>query len=144
MSAPTKDAIEARNKAIVQESFDAWKAGTGGPFDLLTDDATWTIPGHSMVAGTYAGRESFLAGVIRPFNARTRQDWRPSIRKLYADGDTVIIFFDAQGMARDGKPYANTYAWFFEMRDGRVVRAVAFFDSIAFNDLWHRVTPGEA
>ena len=49
--------------------------------------------------------------------------------------------FDASGMARDGKPYANTYAWFFEMREGKVVEASAFFDSLAFNDLWQRVTP---
>jgi ketosteroid isomerase-like protein len=144
MPGSTKDEVEARNKAIVQASFDAWKAGTGGPFDLLSDDAMWTIVGNSLVAGTYAGREAFLAGVIRPFNARTRKDWRPSIRSLYADGDTVIIFFDARGTARDGRPYANTYAWFFEMREGRVVNAVAFFDSIAFNDLWQRVTPEQA
>jgi hypothetical protein len=32
--------IEDRNKAIVAASFDAWKAGTGSPYDLLADDAT--------------------------------------------------------------------------------------------------------
>jgi uncharacterized protein len=45
------------------------------------------------------------------------------------------------GVARDGLAYANTYAWFLELRDARIVQAHAFFDSIAFNDLWHRVTP---
>jgi hypothetical protein len=49
--------------------------------------------------------------VIRPFNARMSVPLRPEIRNLYADGDTVIVFFDARGTARDGKPYANTYAW---------------------------------
>jgi hypothetical protein len=65
----------------------------------------------------------------------------PTVRRLYAEGDTVIAFFDAEGLARDEKPYRNTYAWFLELRDGRIVRAHAFFDSIAFNDLWQRVTP---
>jgi ketosteroid isomerase-like protein len=27
------------------------------------------------------------------------------------------------------------------MQQGRIVRASAFFDSIAFNDLWRRVDP---
>ena len=63
----------------------------------------------------------------------------PTVRQLYADGDTVIVFFDAAGTARDGLPYANTYAWILEMRDGRVVGAHAFFDSLAFDDLWRRV-----
>ena len=45
------------------------------------------------------------------------------------------------GTAKDGKPYVNTYAWFLDMRDGKIVKASAFFDSIAFNDLWTRVQP---
>jgi hypothetical protein len=40
----------------------------------------------------------------------------------------VIIFFDAKGVARDGQPYRNTYTWYFQMRDGVVFKAVAFFD----------------
>jgi ketosteroid isomerase-like protein len=64
---------------------------------------------------------------------------KPTLRKLYADGDTVIAFFDASGVALDGEEYANTYAWFLEMRDGEIVKAFAFFDSIEFDDLWRRV-----
>ena len=45
--AQTKDEIETRNKAVVQAGFDAWSAGTGSPYDLLADDASWTIVGHS-------------------------------------------------------------------------------------------------
>jgi ketosteroid isomerase-like protein len=133
--------IETRNKSIVLERFDAWKAGTGSPFDLLTEGATWTVVGRSIVAKTYHGRESFLSEVIRPFNARMRESLKPSIRDISADGDTVIILFDAQAVARDGKPYANTYAWFFQMHNEKVTDATAFFDSIEFDDLWRRVPP---
>jgi len=136
-----RPATEERNKAIVKASFDAWRAGTGGPFELLADDATWTIVGHSVASKTYEGREAFMREVIRPFNARMEVGLKPTIRGLYADGDTVIIFFDASATARDGQPYANTYAWFFQMRDGKVIKAFAFFDSISFNDLWRRVGP---
>jgi uncharacterized protein len=132
---------ESRNKAIVKASFDAWRAGTGGPFDLLADDAAWTIVGHSVVAKTYGSREAFMREVIRPFNARMRDPLKPTVRSIYADGNAVIIFFDASGTARDGKPYANTYAWFFDMREGKVVKAFAFFDSLEFNEFWQRVTP---
>src|SRR5919197_374506 len=114
------------------------------PIDLLTDSAPWTIVGHSVVSKTYDGREAFMRDVIRPFNARMRDPLKPVIRRVYADGDSVIIFFDAHGTARDGKPYANTYAWFFDMRDGKVVKAVASFDSVEFNEFWRRVTPAPA
>jgi uncharacterized protein len=82
-----------------------------------------------------------MRDVIRPFNARMREPLKPVIRHLYADADTVIVFFDARGTARDGKPYVNTYAWFLEMRDGKIVAASAFFDSFEFNEFWSRVTP---
>ena len=29
---------EAKNKAAIQAAFDAWRAGTGGPFALLADN----------------------------------------------------------------------------------------------------------
>jgi ketosteroid isomerase-like protein len=133
---------EQRNKAIVKQAFDAWRAGTGGPFDLLADDATWTIVGHSVAAKRYHGREEFMREVIRPFNERMSVGLKPTIiRGLYADGDSVIIFFDASATTRDEQPYTNTYAWFFEMRDGKVIDAFAFFDAISFDELWRRVTP---
>jgi ketosteroid isomerase-like protein len=135
------DATESRNKELVEAGFKAWSAGTGSPYDLLADDATWTIVGRSAASKTYKGREAFMRDVIRPFNARMRDPLKPSIRRIYADGDTVIVFFDARGTARDGKPYVNTYAWFLELRDGKVIGASAFFDSLEFNELWARVAP---
>ncbi|MBY3116719.1 MULTISPECIES: nuclear transport factor 2 family protein [Rhizobium] len=134
---------ERRNKAAVEAGFEAWAAGTGSPYELLADDARWTIEGYSLASKTYPSREAFLREVIRPFNARMKAPLKPAIRNVYVDGDTVIVFFDARGIARDGEPYANTYAWFLDMRDGRIVRASAFFDSVVFNAFWTRVTPAD-
>ena len=129
------------NKSIIEHAFAAWAAGTGGPYDLLAEDAVWTITGNSLAAKTYEGREAFLSGVIRPFVARMSVGLKPTIRNIYEDGDTVIVFFDATGTARDGKPYTNTYAWFLDLKDGEIVKAVAFFDAIEFDELWTRVSP---
>jgi ketosteroid isomerase-like protein len=133
--------VEDRNKAAVQASFDAWRSGTGSPYDLLAPDARWTIEGHSLASKTYPTKEDFMREVIRPFNARMQSPLKPTVRSLYADGDTVVVFFDARGVARDGEPYVNTYAWFLDMRAGQIIRASAFFDAIEFNELWTRVAP---
>lgn len=132
---------EVKNKAAVQAAFDAWRAGTGGPYALLAPDATWTITGNSLAAKTYNSRDEFLDTVIKPFNARLTKPLVPTIRTLHSDGDTVIALFDGEATALDGKPYRNTYAWFMEMRDGKIVKATAFFDSIAFDEFWKRVQP---
>ncbi|TFV56118.1 nuclear transport factor 2 family protein [Mycobacterium sp. PS03-16] len=139
--ATTHDDLEARNLATVQRGFQAWTDGTGSPYDVLADDATWEITGNSLAARTYTGKEDFLANVIRPFNARMSQRLTPTVRDMYADGDTVVAVFDAEGTATDGVPYRNTYSWILQLADDRIVRATAFFDSIAFDDLWRRVAP---
>src|ERR1700724_2108271 len=74
------------NRELVARAFDAWRDGTGSPYDLLADDAQWTITGNSQAAKTYSSREAFLSEVIRPFNARMRTRLVPAVRKLYVDG----------------------------------------------------------
>jgi hypothetical protein len=132
---------ETRNKQIVEAAFAAWRSGTGNVFDLLEPDARWTIVGNSPVSTTFTSRQEFLDLVIAPFNARLSRRLVPSVRGLYADGEMVIALFDAEAIARDGKPYRNTYTWYMQMREGRIVDVVAFFDTIAFADLWTRVQP---
>lgn len=134
---------QSRNKAAVERAFAAWTDGSGSPFNLLAERAHWTIPGHSVAAKTYPNREAFMAEVIRPFNARMKTMLKPTIRSIYTSGDTVVILFDAEGTALDGISYRNNYAWFLDMKEGQIVNAIAFFDSMAFNDLWRRVTPAQ-
>lgn len=132
--------IQERNKALVQAGFDRWRSGTGSPFELLAPEAEWTITGTSPLSKTYRSRQQFMDEVITPFNARMEKPLVPTVRGLYADGDTVVILFDAAGMAKDGQPYRNTYSWFFHMKDGKVVKAVAFFETRDFDQLFSRVS----
>lgn len=135
------DSTESANLATVRSGFDAWANGTGSPYDALAEDVRWEIVGNSVASRVYTGKADFIDNVIAPFNARMSARLIPTIRDIYVDGDTVVVFFDAEGTARDGVPYRNTYAWFLTLRDGQIVRASAFFDAIAFNDLWQRVAP---
>jgi len=132
---------EATNKAIIARAFEAWAGGTGGPYDLLAEDATWTIVGNSPASRTYNSRREFLDLVIGPFNARMASPLVPVVRALYAEGDWVIALFDAAGTARDGRPYRNTYSWYLRLRGGQIIESIAFFDTIEFTDFWERITP---
>jgi ketosteroid isomerase-like protein len=134
---------ETRNLELVQAGFERWKEGTGSVYDLLAPTAQWTIVGNSVMSKVYRSKQEFLDEVISPFNARMSRPLVPAVRGLYADGDMVIALFDASGTAKDGKPYTNTYSWYLRMRDGQIVEATAFFDSVEFNDFWTRIAPAE-
>jgi ketosteroid isomerase-like protein len=79
--------------------------------------------------------------VIRPFNARFSSRLIPTVRGIYADGDMVIVLFDGEGIALDGKPYRNTYSWYMRMRDGKIQDVIGLFDTVEYTDFWNRVTP---
>jgi hypothetical protein len=132
------------NRDKVVAAFDAWMAGTGYITGLLADDLRWTIAGNSLASRTYESKQHFIDEVLEPFGLRFATPFRPvTIHGVYADGDTVIVHWDGLGTALDGLPYENSYAWFMTFRGSLVAEATAFYDSIAFDDLWRRVTPAE-
>lgn len=139
-----KPVDERSNRERVERAFRDWHDGTGYITDLLADNLRWTIVGRSEVSKTYTSKEQFVGEVLEPFGARFSEPFRPVVmRGIYADGDTVIVLWDGAGIRLDGKPYENTYAWFMRFRDGLVVEATAFYDSIAFNELWDEVRPAD-
>jgi hypothetical protein len=132
------------NRATIDRAFAAWREGTAPITDVFAPDMVWRIEGRSRAAGEYRSKQQFVDEVLAPFGARfpAEAPFRPvTIRSIHADGDTVIVLWDGRGVANDGEPYENSYAWFMRLRDGLVVDATAFFDSIAFDELWARVPP---
>jgi hypothetical protein len=139
----TETGTEA-NREIIRRTFDAWRTGTGVISDVFAPDLEWRIEGHSLASGEFHGRQVFIDEVLAPFGARfvEGEPFRPTtIRSITADGDTVVVIWDGRGVANDGQPYTNSYAWIMRLAGGKVVDGTAFFDSISFNDLWTRIKP---
>jgi uncharacterized protein len=133
------------NREVVRRAFEAWQQGTAPITDVFAPDMVWRIEGHSAAAREYRDRQEFVDEVLAPFGARfaaSSEPFRPvRIRSLTADGDTVVVVWEGYGVANDGRPYENSYAWVMRLAGGQVVDGTAFFDSISFNDLWARVRP---
>jgi uncharacterized protein len=134
------------NRDIVSDAFRSWADGTGYVTSIFADDMTWEITGRSAASRKYASKQQFTDEVLSPFGARfsAGDPFRPvTIRAIYDDEDnsTVIVVWDGQGTTTAGTTYQNTYAWFMTLSRGKVVDGTAFYDSIAFNELWGRVTP---
>ena len=133
------DIPQQQNKKLIQEGFDRWTAGQGSFFDLLSDEVQWTITGNSPISKTYTSRKQFLDEVITPLSARLSKQITPTVRALFADGDTVVALWNGSAVAKDGKPYNNTYSWFMTLKNNRIVKVIAFFDTIVLADLWKRI-----
>ncbi len=134
------------NRQIAAELFAAWSAGTAYVTSILAPDVRWEIVGRSAAAGVYEGAQVFVDEVLTPFGSRFAAEtpFQPVfVRGIYADDsqDTVVVLWDGEGTTTIGTLYWNTYAWVLRFRDGLVVAATAFYDSIAFDELWESVDP---
>jgi hypothetical protein len=114
----------AVNRQIIRDAFDAWREGTAPITEVFADEMVWRFEGHSLASREYKNPAEFINQVLVPFGARftDSEPFRPTrIRSVHADDDTVIVVWDGRGVATDGLPYENSYAWFMKLRDGKVV-----------------------
>jgi uncharacterized protein (DUF302 family)/ketosteroid isomerase-like protein len=134
-----------RNRSTMTAAFEAWRDAGSPITEIFAPEMTWRIVGHSAASRAYADKHEFIEEVLAPFARRfsTTDPFRPvTVRGVYADGDTVIVFWDGRGTTIKNTTYENTYAWLMRMQGGQVVDGYAFYDSISFNELWAGVTPG--
>jgi uncharacterized protein len=134
------------NRETVAAAFDDWAAGRGHVSRIFADDMTWEICGRSAASGRYADAQSFADEVLTPFARRfgSADPFRPvAIRGIHSDEatGTVVVVWDGRGTTTAGTTYENTYAWIMRLRDGLVVDGTAFYDSLAFDELWNGVDP---
>ena len=127
------------NRRVVAAAFDRWAEGRGDFFDtVLSPDVVWTIEGSGPSAGTFRGRDLFMAQAVTPFSARLRAPVRPVSHRVWADGDHVIVNWVGETTAADGAPYRNTYAWILRLENGRAVEVNAFLDLTPYDDVLRR------
>lgn len=117
------------NSALIQKAFDDWRAGQGGIFQLLADDAVWVVAGNSPVSGTYRTREAFMEDAVKPITDKLATPIVPTVRQIVAQGQHVVAFWDGQATAKDGSRYENSYSWHMQLENGRITRVTAFLDT---------------
>ncbi len=145
--AAESSATEAqRNKRLIVAAFDRWAAGGSDFFnETLAPDVVWVIEGSGPSAGTYRGRNELIERAVRPLATRLSTPVRPVSKRVWADGDHVIINWTGEAVARDRRPYRNSYVWILRMHSGKAVEVNAFLDLPAYDDVLRRipVTKGE-
>lgn len=139
-SAPTQEAPLEQNRAFISAAFDRWAAGGSGFFnEVLALDVVWTIKGSGPSAGTYHGRDDLMARAVRPLATRLSTPVRPVAKRIWAEGNHVVINWDGEALARDGKRYTNSYVWILRMEGGRAAEVTAFLDLAAYDDVLRRI-----
>jgi uncharacterized protein len=123
-------------KDFVTRLFDRWEHGDMQSFfDAVADDVRWTAIGHTPISGVYTSKAEYLEKCYRPLMARLNGPARCEVRRIIADGDTVVVQWRGETPTRAGQPYIQEYCWVLRVDGERITEVDGYFDTAAVLEL---------
>lgn len=125
----------SESKALVTAYFQAISDNRpADAWDMLADDAIWTVGGHSPLTGTYTKQQlgELTENVIF---ARLVDGMRITLKRVVAEDDTVAAEFECHGERPDGKIYNNHYCFLLTIKGGKLWRCTEYLDTYHYNEL---------
>jgi ketosteroid isomerase-like protein len=91
-------------KEFVAGLFAQWEQGDMQSFfNALADDVRWTVSGSTPISGTYTSKPEYVEKVYRPLFDRLTGPTRCRVRKIIAEGDTVVVQWHGESPTRSGR-----------------------------------------
>jgi ketosteroid isomerase-like protein len=126
----------AENDAAVRRLFDAFATRNGFALrGLFADDAVWTVPGRSVLAGVYRGRREVFRFLAR-LEQETDGTYSSRLVDALASEERAAVVYRASGRRR-GRALDLDQVLLFRFGDGRVTEVTALpCDPVAFDEFW--------
>ena len=128
------------NKRVAREfveafsncDFDKWG-------ECLAEDAIYEFPGTALVSGTFTKQEMVekCKGIPHIFPDGIKL----TIRNLTAEEDRLSMEAKGDAVSFEGVPYNNDYHMFFRLRDGKIIEAREYVDTILADKLFGPFMP---
>lgn len=121
--------MSEQNKQVALDFLKAMSDGDAeGMGRCTTPDAETFTKGFGQVSG-WRNRETMLA-TAAAFREIVPTGFRPTIHKVVAEGDTVVLEFEGNAELSNGKPYCNQYVFIFTFRDGKIRQLNEYFCTV--------------
>lgn len=128
--------MSEQNKQVVLQFIDAMGRGdAAAAAPCLDPEATTLAKGF----GKFAGVRHYdtIVGTIGAMKVLVPTGLRPTIHTVTTEGDRVVVEFEGDGKASDGRDYRNQYCMVFTMREGRIKQVNEYFCTIHADEvLW--------
>jgi hypothetical protein len=124
------------NKELVTNFWESLAKGDiKTAFANLSEEVTWLIPGNLPdFSGTRKGKAEIL-NMARGAAKRFPGGLTSEIRRIYCDGDTVVIEMTNRGKLFNGRDYENEYCFVFEIDADKIRRIREYVDTHKLVDL---------
>jgi ketosteroid isomerase-like protein len=129
-----------RNRATARRFFDLFSASDiDGVLALMTDDATWRIPGKKELtptAGVYSKER--IGRLFRRMIEGLASGLRMTVLSSIAEGDRVALEVVSSGDLKNGRQYRQEYHFLMEFREGRISAVREYLDTQHAHEVWIR------
>jgi ketosteroid isomerase-like protein len=128
------------NRATAQRFFELFSASDiDGALALMTDDATWRIPGKkelTATAGVYTKER--IGRLFRRMIDNLSSGLRMTVLSSIAEADRVALEVVSSGDLKNGRLYRQEYHFLMEFRDGRISAVREYLDTQHAHEVWIR------
>jgi uncharacterized protein len=122
------------NKKVALDFLAAMDRGDGEAMDrCLTRDAFTNTQGFAGVSGQRS-REMMVA-TASAFKDIVPTGFRPKMKKVVAEGETVVLEFEGDAVLSSGEPYCNQYVFVFSFEDGKIKQLNEYFCTVLADKL---------
>ena len=125
---------QAENKELVTKYFEACgRADARQISDMYAPDGVHVAMGKTLISGTYKSEQMYnvAAEVVGAFP----EGLKFTVGQMVAEGDTVAVEVETQGMHVSGAEYNNKYAFFMRFRKGLILSVKEYFDTEHVTDV---------
>ena len=126
----------AENAELVRRIFDAFARKQGFALrGLFAEDATWVVPGDSVMSGTFQGRDQIFRFLAR-LPKETGGTYGSRLIDVLASDDRAAALYRAYG-SRNGRTLDIDQVLLFRIEGGLVRNVLALpSDPSAFEEFW--------
>jgi ketosteroid isomerase-like protein len=108
-----------------------------GVLALMTDDATWRIPGKkelSPTAGVYSKEK--IGRLFRRMLEALTSGLQFTVTSSTCEGNRVSLEVSSRGDLKNGRLYRQEYHFLMEFRDGEIAAVREYLDTQHVHDVW--------
>ena len=129
-----------RNTATAQRFFELFSASDiDGVLALMTDDATWRIPGKQELtptAGVYTKER--IGRLFRRMIDNLSTGLQMTVLSSIAAGNRVALEVTSSGDLKNGRLYRQEYHFLMEFSDGKISAVREYLDTQHAHEVWIR------
>jgi hypothetical protein len=125
-----------QNKKVARKT---WEAAVKGDIDTATanisDEVSWLLPASVSPGGPLKGKQA-VAGFFKSLGTAFPSGMKTEIRRVYGDGDTVLMELTNRGQTAKGKQYENEYCFVLEFEGGKIRRVREYTDTAKVKEVF--------